>query len=73
MAKAESDLRSMLSNGMDPHELPWYEPDLEEVSEPAKTILEKYSQIPPEEVIHHVKSLVSISLYMNCTRSKNIS
>lgn len=73
MAKAESDLRSMLSNGMDPHELPWYEPDLREVSEPAKTILEKYSKIPSEEVIHHVKSLVSIVLYMDCVKLKNIS
>lgn len=59
MAKAESDLLAMLSKGMDPHLLPWYEPDLYEVSEPARTILENYSQISPGQVVEHVKKVVS--------------
>lgn len=59
MAKAESDLQAMLTKGMDPHQLPWYEPYLHEVPEPAKTILEKYSRIPPDQVVEHVKNVVS--------------
>lgn len=58
MAKAESDLRSMMTKGMDPRELPWYEVDLKEVPEPAKTLLEKYSKIPSDQVVQHVKALV---------------
>ncbi|CAI7676960.1 unnamed protein product [Penicillium pancosmium] len=54
MAKAENDLQSMLSKGMDPKELPWYEPTIDEVPEPAKTILEKYSNIPSDQVLQHV-------------------
>ncbi|KAJ5579928.1 uncharacterized protein N7459_005913 [Penicillium hispanicum] len=57
MAKAESDLRSMIVNGMDPRELPWYETDLTDVPDPAKTILEKYSKIPPDQVVQHVKTV----------------
>jgi hypothetical protein len=59
MAKAESDLRSILDGGFDPHKFPWYEPDLVEAPEPAKTLLEKYSKIPPEQVVEHVKKVVS--------------
>lgn len=59
MAKAENDLRSMLSQGMDPKELPWYEPTIDEVPEPAKTILEKYSNIPSDQVLQHVMEVVS--------------
>jgi len=59
MAKAESDLKSILDGGFDPHKFPWYEPDLVEVPEPAKTLLERYSKIPPEQVVEHVKKVVS--------------
>ncbi|KAJ5090700.1 hypothetical protein N7532_009384, partial [Penicillium argentinense] len=59
MAKAENDLQSMLSNGMNPKELPWYEPSLDEVPEPAKTLLEKYSKIPSDLVLQHVMDVVS--------------
>ncbi|KAJ6015558.1 hypothetical protein N7540_010149 [Penicillium herquei] len=57
MAKAESDLRSMLTQGKDPRELPWYRTDLEEVQQPAKTILVNYSKIQPDEVLQHVKDV----------------
>lgn len=59
MAKAENDLQSMLANGLDPKDLPWYEPSIEEVPEPAKTILEKYSKIPADQVLQHVMDVVS--------------
>ncbi|KAJ5622240.1 hypothetical protein N7528_005472 [Penicillium herquei] len=58
MAKAESDLRSMITQGKDPRELPWYQTDLEEVYQPAKTILENYSKIQPDQVLQHVKDVV---------------
>ncbi|KAJ5617692.1 hypothetical protein N7537_002806 [Penicillium hordei] len=59
MAKAESDLKSILDGGFDPHKFAWYEPELIEVPEPAKSLLEKYSKIPSEQVVDHVKKVVS--------------
>lgn len=59
MAKAESDLKSILDGGFDPHKFAWYESELIEVPEPAKTLLEKYSKIPSEQVVDHVKKVVS--------------
>jgi hypothetical protein len=60
MAKAEQDLKSILDGGFDPRDFPWYEPELVEVSEPAKKILE--SRIPREKVLEHVKEVVSSPL-----------
>ncbi|KAJ5565060.1 hypothetical protein N7513_001302 [Penicillium frequentans] len=59
MAKAttESERRAALTKGKAPHELPWYKTDFEEVPEPAKTILENYSKIPPDQVLQHVKDV----------------
>ncbi|KAJ5791574.1 uncharacterized protein N7518_008585, partial [Penicillium psychrosexuale] len=57
MAKAESDLRSILDGGFDPHKFAWYEPELIEVPEPAKSLLEKYSKIPPGHEVEHVKKV----------------
>ena len=68
MAKAESDLRSMLTKGKDPRELPWYRDDFEEVPEPAKTILENYSKIQPEQVLQHVKDVVSTAAITKCRK-----
>lgn len=59
MARSETNLRSMIANGSDPKSLPWYESDLEEVPEPAKTLLAEYSKIPSDQVVHHVNSMVS--------------
>jgi len=59
MAKAETDLQKMLANGADPKELPWYEPKINDVPEPAKTILENYSKFPPGQVLQHVMDVVS--------------
>jgi hypothetical protein len=59
MAKAEQDLKTILDGGFDPREFPWYEPELAEVPEPAKKILE--SRIAREEVLEHVKKVVSDS------------
>lgn len=61
MAKAESDLKSILDGGFDPHQFPWYEPELNEAPESAKTLLEKYSKIPPGQVVDHVKKVVSLA------------
>lgn len=63
MARAETDLRSMIANGFDPKTLDWYESDLEEVPEPAKTLLEKYSHISPDQVVRHVNGMVSLWVY----------
>ncbi|KAJ6168339.1 hypothetical protein N7497_001182 [Penicillium chrysogenum] len=57
MAKAESDLRSILDGGFDPQKFPWYEPELIEVPEPAKSLLEKYSKITPGQEVEHVKKV----------------
>jgi hypothetical protein len=38
---------------------PFYRADLADVEGPARTLLEKYSGIPPEKVVQHVKDVVS--------------
>lgn len=58
-SRTESDMRDALTKGKDPRELPWYKTDFEEVPEPGKTILEEYSKIPPDQVLQHVKAVVS--------------
>ncbi|GCB21217.1 hypothetical protein AAWM_04102 [Aspergillus awamori] len=35
----------------------WYEPELAQVKEPARTILAEYSKIPEEKIIDHVKQV----------------
>lgn len=62
MAKSEIDLRSMIANGLDPRTLSWYEDDLKEVAEPAKTLLEEYSKIPSDQVVKHVNGMVSLAV-----------
>lgn len=67
MARSETNLRSMIANGSDPKSLPWYESDLEEVPEPAKTLLAEYSKIPSDQVVQHVNSMVRCCCFI-CTR-----
>ncbi|KAJ5108979.1 hypothetical protein N7456_005654 [Penicillium angulare] len=57
MTQTNSDLRSRLAKVENPHELPWYLNEFEEVPEPARTILEKYSNIAPDNVLQHVKDV----------------
>ncbi|KAI2849914.1 hypothetical protein CBS11350_1827 [Aspergillus niger] len=38
-------------------QLSWYEPELAQVKEPARTILAEYSKIPEEKIIDHVKQV----------------
>lgn len=35
----------------------WYQPDLTTIPESARAVLEKYSQIPPDRVVEHVKEV----------------
>ncbi|KAJ5935203.1 hypothetical protein N7466_004750 [Penicillium verhagenii] len=56
-AKTNSDLRADMTKGKDPHELPWYKTDFEEVPDPAKTILENYSKIQPDRILQHVMNV----------------
>lgn len=41
-------------------QLSWYEPELAQVKEPARTILAEYSKIPEEKIIDHVKQVVRV-------------
>lgn len=59
MAKSEEELRSMITKGQDVKKLPWFNVEIEEVPEVAKSILEHYSKIPPGQVLDHVRSVVS--------------
>lgn len=43
----------------------WYAPDISEVEEPAREILEKYSHIPPNEVVPSVLAIVRIPFRSN--------
>ncbi|KAJ6017898.1 hypothetical protein N7451_001277 [Penicillium sp. IBT 35674x] len=56
-ARTESEMRAALTKGKAPHELPWYKTDFEEMPEPAKTMLEKYSKILPDQVLQHVNDV----------------
>ncbi|KAJ5632388.1 hypothetical protein N7490_008727 [Penicillium lividum] len=53
----DSELLTNMTKGTDPRELPWYKTDFEQVPEPSKTILEKYSKISPDQVLQHVKDV----------------
>lgn len=37
----------------------WYTPDIESISEEGRSLLEEYSGIPPDEVLPHVRAIVS--------------
>lgn len=49
----------MFTEGKDFRQLPWFDVEIEEVPEPAKTILEQYSRIPSDRVLQHVRDVVS--------------
>ncbi|KAL1965928.1 hypothetical protein VTN77DRAFT_5061 [Rasamsonia byssochlamydoides] len=58
MAESESDLRNAVSNAdFDAKQLPWYLPELKEVSDDARRLLEEYSGIPSEKVVGHVQDV----------------
>lgn len=58
MSGPQQNIKEALSTG-NFNELSWYEPELETVTEPARTLLEKYSGIPADQIKEHVKKLVS--------------
>lgn len=37
----------------------WYQEDLNEINEPMRNLLEKYSKVPSNEVVQHVNNIVS--------------
>ena len=60
----------------------WYLPDITEVGELAREVLEKYSHISPDEVVPHVLAIVrtpldensiSFSVEFSCTLFRSIS
>lgn len=55
----DTQLQSAVKDGFDPKSL--YSTELTKVNEPARTILEKYSKIPAENILQHVKDLVRYS------------
>jgi hypothetical protein len=55
----DSQLKDAVTKGFDPKLL--YNPDLDHVGEPVRTILEEYSNIPADKILHHVRQLVRIS------------
>ncbi|KAJ5389551.1 uncharacterized protein N7496_000619 [Penicillium cataractarum] len=57
MTEAEPGPNYMLSEDYDPHTLPWYEPELQDVEPEARQLLEKYSKIPSDEVVQHVNNM----------------
>ena len=59
MAEPEIGSSALLSEISDQHKLPWYEPRLTEVGPEARELLENYSNIPSDEVVQHVNSVVS--------------
>ncbi|KAJ9249617.1 hypothetical protein DTO207G8_6591 [Paecilomyces variotii] len=52
----QQEIEKALSTG-NFKEISWYEPELETVTEPARTLLEKYSGIPADKITEHVKKV----------------
>lgn len=40
----------------------WFQPGLESVPEPARTLFAEYSKIPDEKIIEHIDEVVSTEL-----------
>ncbi len=59
MAEPGTASSALLSEISDPHKLPWYEPQLAEVEPEERELLENYSNIPSNQVVQHVSSVVS--------------
>jgi hypothetical protein len=55
----DSQLKDAVTKGFDPKLL--YNPHLDHVGEPVRTILEEYSNIPADKILQHVRQLVRIS------------
>jgi hypothetical protein len=59
MAESEHNTQEAPREGIKPEQSPFYDPNLETVAEPARTLLEKYSGIPADQITEHVKKVVS--------------
>lgn len=53
----DSQLQNAVTKGFDPKLL--YDPNLDHVEEPVRSILEEYSNIPADQILEHVRQLVS--------------
>ena len=53
----DSQLQDAVTKGFDPKSL--YDPNLDQVDEPVRSILEEYSNIPADKILEHVRQLVS--------------
>ena len=40
----------------------WFQPDVQDVPEPARTLFAEYSKIPDEEIAEHINEVVSIAI-----------
>ncbi|RDH35953.1 hypothetical protein BDQ94DRAFT_126453 [Aspergillus welwitschiae] len=56
MSKPTTSTETPSQDGVN-RQLSWYEPELAQVKEPARTILAEYSKIPEEKIIDHVKQV----------------
>jgi hypothetical protein len=73
MAESETALQAVVhEKGIDIKSFPWYHDDISSLSDSARKLLEGYSKIPGDEVVGHVKAVVSAPLptesMINCSR-----
>lgn len=47
-----------VSSGFKPND--YYDPDIQTVNEPIRSILEKYSKVPGDRIVDHVNDVVSL-------------
>lgn len=52
----DSQLKDAINKGFDPKSL--YNPHLNHVAEPVRSILEDYSKVPEDKILQHVQALV---------------
>lgn len=48
----------------------YYDPDVQTVKEPMRTVLEKYSNIPADTIVDHVNEVVSFQQHCISTRDR---
>ena len=46
----------------DPTQLPWYLNDLENLKPEARELFEKYSKVPADQVVAHIKTSVRVEI-----------
>jgi hypothetical protein len=65
MAESNIDAVEELAPGIDLKSCDWYMPEIKEIAEPTRKLLEEYGGIPSNEVLSHVQKVVSMPILIH--------